>query len=380
MRAVSARFLETIQGSHTAVIRGTVCTTFQTGTTPTGTVIDITGGDVTSNATNLIRSTAQVITTHAWPTHQSDPLAPYGQEIYLERGVQYGNGQRELVGLGYFRINTPEQDEAPDGEVTVAASDRMAGIVDGRFLAPRQFGSTMTRGALVSTLITEVYPAAVIEWDDTGLRDGTIGRTVIEEIDRAQCLSDFVKSLGKIGYFDHRGIYVIKTAPSITGGPAWTVNAGQSGVMVRMSRGLTREGVPNAFVATGEAGDTTPPARGVAINADPDSPTYYYGPFGPVPEFFSSPFLTTNSQAAQAARSLLRAKLGVPYTIRLEAIVNAAVEPYDVLAVAYPRNSRNRSLLTETHVVDEVKYPLSVAGAMQIATREQRIELIEDIA
>lgn len=380
MRPVSARFLRTLRGAHTAVTRATVCTTFQSGTTPAGTVIEVIDGDVTANSTNTVRATTQLTTKQAWPTHESDLLAPYGQEIYLERGLQYGNGQRELVGLGYFRIDTPEQDNAPEGPVTISGQDRMAGIVDARFLAPRQFGATMTRGQLVNVLILEVYPTATIEWDDTGLRDGTIGRTVIEEIDRAKCLTDFVTSLGKIGYWDYRGVYVIKTAPDVTGPVLWTIDAADNGVLVRMSRSLTREGVYNAVVATGEAGDTTPPARGVAVNLDPDSPTYYLGAFGPVPQFFSSPFLTTNSQAAQAARQLLRAKLGVPYSVKASSIVNPAVEPYDVLGVAYPRTSRNRTLTTEKHVIDQVKIPLTVTGPMELETREQRVELIGDIA
>jgi hypothetical protein len=355
-----------------------VCTTFQTGTTPTGTVIDVIGGDVTSSASNMIRSTLNLTTLHAWPDSADDPLAPYGQEIYIEKGLKYGNGQTEHVGLGYFRINTPEQDEVPDGPITIAGADRMAGIVDARFLTPRQFGATMTRGQFVIVLINEVYPSAVIEWDDTGLRDGFIGRTIIAEEDRAQTLLDFVTSLGKIGYFDHRGIYVIKTAPDPEGPPLWTIDAGEDGVLVRMSRSLTREGVCNVMVATGEAGDTTPPARGLAVNLDPASPTYYLGPFGPVPRFFSSPFLTTNSQAAQAARQILAQHIGLPYQIDLDSIVNAAIEPFDPGVVKYPETSRNRSLRSETHVVDEVKIPLTHSEGMTIKTREQSIILIGD--
>ena len=318
-------------------------------------------------------------TTQAWPTHATDLLTPYGQEIYLERGVQYGNGQRELVGLGYFRIDTPEQDEAPSGEITITGQDRMAGIVDARFLTVRQFGSTMTRGQLASVLINEVYPSATIEWDDTGLRDSTIGRTVIGEDDRAQCLSDFVTSLGKVGYFDHRGVYVIKTPPDVSGPASWTVDAGERGVMVRMSRSLTREGVYNAYVATGEAADTVPPARGIAVNLDPSSPTYWFGPFGPVPAFYSSPFLTSDAQASQAARQLLAGKIGLPYSIVLDSIANPAVTPYDVIAVAYPRTARNRSLLVEKHIVDDVKIGLSNTSPMNLKTREQRVVLIGDL-
>lgn len=380
MRAVSARFLSTLRGSHNAVFRARVVDTFQTGTNPTGTEIPILSGDVTCSATAEIRATLSLTTSTAWPRTDTDLLAPYGNEIYVERGITYGNGQTEFVGLGYFRIETPEQDNTPDGPVTIAASDRMAGLVDARFLVPRQFSGVAQRGVLVALLIREVYPDAVIEWDDAALRDGTVGRTVIAEESRSATLLDFITSLGKIGYFDHRGVFVIKTPPSVAGAPAWTIDAGQDGVLVQMSRGLTREGVYNVVVATGEAGDTTAPARAVAYNLDPTSPTYYWGRFGPVPTFYSSPFLTTATQALNAAKAILRKQLGLPYKVSLSSIANPALEPYDVIAVRYPKRSRSRSLRTETHVVDQVVIPLDPHTALTLQTRQQQQELIGDAA
>jgi hypothetical protein len=376
MRPVSAKFLQTLRGSHLAVFRARVCTTFQTGTNPTGVEIPITGGDVKLSAGAEIRSTLNLTTTAAWPASASDLITPYGNEIYVERGVAYGNGQREWVGLGYHRIETPEQDEVPDGDITLEASDRNAGLRDARFLAPRQFDAALTNGAVVTTLITEVYPAASISWDDTAVRDAEINRTIIAEDDRLGTLRDLVMALGKIGYWRYDGAFRIETPPATTGAPAWTIDAGANGVLVQMSRGLTREGVYNAVVATGEAGDTTAPARAVAYNLDPASPTYYYGRFGPVPRFYSSPFLTTNDQAASAAASILRQQLGLPYQVELSSIANPALEPYDVIAVKYPNASRSRTLNTETHVIDGVTIPLVPKMPVSLQTREQQTEVI----
>lgn len=376
MRAVSTKFLTTLRGSHLAVFRARVCTTFQSGTNPTGTEIPIVGGDVQSSATAAIRSTLSLTTSQGWPRLASDLLAPYGNEIYVERGIAYGNGQREFIGLGYFRIDTPEQDAVPDGEVTIAGSDRGAGIADARFLAPRQFASTLTNGQLVQILITEVYPSATISWDDTVVRDNTVNRTIITEDDRAGTLKDLVTSLGKIGYWRYDGVFRIATPPSITGAASWTLDAGTNGVLVQMSRGLTREGVYNAVVVTGEAGDTTAPARAVATNLDPTSPTYYLGAFGPVPMFYSSPFVTTNAQATTAAQSLLRQQLGLPYQVDLTSVANPALEPYDVIAVKYPEKSRSQSLLSETHVIDEITIPLVPTAPVVLKTRQQQTELI----
>jgi hypothetical protein len=377
VRPVSDRFLSTLRGSHLAVFRARVQPEFRTGTNPGGVEIPILGGDVKYSATAEIRSTLSLTTEWPWPVSASDTLAPYGHYVYVERGLAYGNGQREWVGLGYYRIDTIEQDEAPGGVIEISGSDRNAGLRDGRFLAPQQFPSTMTNGDLVNALIWGVYFfAGIIEWDDTDVRDDTINRTIVAEDDRLGTLLDLLKSLGKIGYWDHRGIFVIKTPPSTAGAPAWTIDAGQDGVLVQMSRGLTREGVYNAVVATGEAGDTTAPAYGVAFNLDPSSPTYYGGEFGSVPMFYSSPFITTDAQARTAAEALLRQKLGLPYQVDLSSIANPAIEPYDVLGVAYPKTSRSRALLTETHVVDEATVPLTPDEPVKLKTREQQTELI----
>lgn len=376
MRAVSTKFLNTLRGSHKIATRARVCTTFQTGTNPTGTEIPIVSGDVRSQSDSLVRSTLNLVTAAAWPVYQTDLITPYGNEIYVERGIDYGNGQKEWVGLGYFRIDTPEQAEIPDGPITVAAPDRMAGIIDAKLLAPQQFPASTSRGTFVSTLVTEVYPSATISWDDTTVRDDPIGRVSIVEQDRAQAIVDLATSVGKIAYWRYDGVFRIETPPDITGGPSWTINAGSQGVMIGMSRNLSREGSYNAWVATGEAGDTTPPARGVALDNNPDSPTYYYGKFGPVPGFFSSPFLTTNSQAVTAAVSLLKNSLGLPYQINLSNIVNPALEPYDVIQADYPITGRNRSMRSELHVLDQVTIPLTPDTAQSLQTRQQFIQLI----
>lgn len=379
MRAVSSRFLSTLRGSHQAIFRARVCTTFQTGVNPTGTVIGIEDGDVKASSKNQIRSSLDLTTNEAWPANESGLLAPYGNEIYVERGIGYGDGRNEWVGLGYYRIDTPDQDETPSGPVQIAAQDRMAGIVDARFLSPRQFPSSATRGAVVDTLIREVYPAAVIEWDDAGVRDALLGRTIVAERDRYQTLQDLVTSLGKIGYFDYRGVFVVRTAPSITGTPSWTVDAGANGVMVKMSRSITRQGIYNVVVTSAESTDTTPPITVTVADLSATSPTRYGGRFGIVPRFYTSSFITTNQQARDAGSAMLRKSLGLPYQVDLDAIANPALEPDDVIEVKYPAANGSKSLQSEIHIIDEVTIPLTVDQPVTLKTRKQYGEDIGDV-
>ncbi|MFI6759358.1 DUF5047 domain-containing protein [Micromonospora sp. NPDC050417] len=335
----------------------------QTGTNPAGMTIPILGGDVEINGSADIRSTLDLTTIGAhWPTRADDPLTPYGNELWARRGIRYGNGTTEWVSLGYHRIDTPEQPDAPRGSIQIAASDRMAGLIDGRLLAPRQFSATATFGDVVDELVTEVYPEAVIEWDDD-TEDTPVGRALIAEEDRHGFLKELVTSAAKSWWWDHRGVLVIRTAPDPTQ-PVWTVDAGAGGVLVSLARRLTRKGVYNAVVATGEAADSLPPPRGIAVDDNPESPTYWSGPFGQVPRFYTSPFLTTNTQATSAARQLLRQYLGLPYAVDFTAIPNPALEPYDPISVRYPGR-------VETHVVDRLTVPLTAEDPLAASTREQ---------
>jgi hypothetical protein len=338
VRPVSTAFLAALRGSHSAPAQAFVVAAGQTGAEPTGTEIPILSGDVQADATAAIRATLALTTHGEFPEQASADLAPYGNEIFVRRGVAFGGGRVEWVSLGYYRIQSVEQDDEPDAPIRIAAQDRMAGIVEARLIAPRQFSPTALYGDVVDELVTEVYPWASVEWDD--LTDGdALGRTLIAEEDRWQFLDDLVTSRGKIWYWDHRGVLVIRTAPD-PDEPVWEVNAGTDGVLTAVSRDLSRDGVYNAVVASGEALDTTEPPRAVAVDDNPDSPTYWNGAFGKVPRFYSSPFITTTGQAQSAANALLRAKLGLPYRVGFQAIVNPALEPWDPVAVN-PAGTRN---------------------------------------
>lgn len=371
MRPVSDAFLATLRGSHTMTAEAFVLDTFQTGTSPTGTEIPIMGGSVTLDGSADIRSTLDLTTdgTGMWPNEVADLLAPYGNEIFVRRGIQYGNGVVEWCSLGYFRIESPEQNTPVDGPIRVVAVDRMKAIIDGRLISPVQFAATDTYGTVVSQLVTEVYPSATIQWDDA-TDTVAIGRSLIAEETRFEFLDDLIKSRGKIWYWDHRGFLVITDPPSTTA-PVWDVTAGTDGVLVSATRRLSREGVYNAVVAAGEAADTAIPARAVAFDNLPTSPTYFYGRFGPVPRFYTSPFLLDDGQALTAAQSLLQQNLGLPYNVDFAASPNPALEPYDPIRMSFAASAG-----TEIHVADRLVIPLTEKEPLTATTREQTTVLI----
>lgn len=365
MRPVSNNFLSTIRGAHKAVFRATVCSYGQLGVTPTGTRINIIDGDVIFDTGSDVNATLDLLTDMSWPYTSSALGAPYGQEVFVERGVQYSNGTQEWVGLGYFRIDRVEQTNAPKGLIRISGSDRMANIRDSRPLQPTPFIAGTSVQDTINNTIWGGYPYATViyDFDATAV---SLGADHVLDDDRIKFLNEILTAYGKIGYFDYAGRFQVKSPPSTTSAPVYTIDAGRNGVLCTMSRTISRDGVYNAVVATGEPVGDQPPVRGQALDTNVFSPTFYNGPFGLVPRFFSSSFLQTSAQCDSAAASILAQSTGIPYNVDLGIVPNPALEGWDVINVKY-----DDKLTPEVHVIDKIQYNLGVSDAMTISTRKQ---------
>lgn len=374
MRPVTDRFLKVVRQSHKACFRARVVSGMPTGVEPDGEDIPILAGDVQMDANADIRGTLDLTTVGSlWPETADDLLAPYGNEIHVARGVEYGGGEREWVSQGYFRIYKVEQEDAAKaGPVVIDGRDRMSGIVEARLEQPIQFAASTSVLSVFNTLVLDVYPTAVLEFDFDAANVLFPGAHVAE-VDRYGFLLDIVKSLGKVMYWDYEGKLRVEDAPvPATLTAVSDVTHGENGVLVRMGRARSREDVYNAFVVTGEAPGDTPAVRAVARDMSPTSPTYWLGPFGKVPKFYSSSFITTAEQATTAASALLARNLGLPYSVSFGMVPNPALEPLDVVHVSY-----RDSAATELHVLEKLNIPLTAAGLMVASTRERSAEDIE---
>lgn len=365
MRPVSDQFIATVRGSHAMATRVTVCAPGQVGVNPAGTEIPISTGDVKLDSTADIRGTVNLtVPGDLWPADFAGLLAPYGNELFIQRGIVYGDGSTEWVSQGYYRIDEPSQDSAPNGQIQVTGSDRMAGIIDARPLAPMQFGENTSVASLFDFLIGEVYPGPVILYDFNAAVATFSGSHVLED-DRYGFLKDIADSFGKVFYVDYAGRFRVETAPN-PAVPVFDVTHGRGGVVAKVSRKLTRTGVYNAVVATGESAGEDPPVRGVALDTNPDSPTYWYGNYGKVPKFYSSTFLTTDAQCQTAATAMLARQLGVPYSVNFDAVPNVALEPLDPVTVSYSDRQD-----PEVHVIESLTIPLDAQGVMSATTKQQ---------
>lgn len=373
MRPVTDSFLNTVRGPHKAVFRARICEPWQSTVNPVGTVIPVVSGDTTFDTNSDVNGTLDFKTSVSW-----DSLVPYRHEVYIERGVQYANGIREYVGLGYFRVNSIEQETPRSdkggtvqaGLLRVTGEDRMSNLRDARVVSPIQFSSSASVASVIDFLVQDVMPTVVTIYDTTNWPGGTaaatlLGSSHIVDQDRLKFIQELVTAYGKVCYFDYAGRFVVKDAPQPTGSPIFVVNAGANGVLVQATRTISRDGVFNAVVASGEPAGEQAPVYGIAYDSNPSSPTLWGGGFGKVPKFFTSSFLTTASQCVQAAQNLLNSTHGFPYTVSLGMVPNPALEAWDVIKVQYDDN------MYENHIAELITCGLSVEGPMRIETRKQ---------
>lgn len=365
MRTATATFTASIQTSHQIAVEATVI-----DSTGTETSIDIVDGTVTLDQTAAVRGRCDISivddgTLDLVPDTSSSLLAPYGNEIRLSRGIEYPDGTTELVSLGVFRIQDAEIEDAPDGmQIRIAGLDRAQRIIDARFEEPYQIASGTNYTTAIEDVLTAVWPDIETDLATTALT--TPALIAQEGDDRWEFAQQMAQAISMRLYFDGDGVCVL--TPDTQSDPVATLAEGTDGVLLTAGRRWTREGTFNRVIATGENTGETAPARGVATDDNALSPTYYYGPFGSVPRFYSSPFLTTDTQAAAAAQSVLNKELGTSEQVQFGVLVLPHLEPGDVVRV-----TRARAGIDEDHIIDQLTVPLTADGSMTGQTRATQV-------
>ncbi|WP_244885049.1 DUF5047 domain-containing protein [Wenjunlia vitaminophila] len=314
-----------------------------------------TGGSVTVDRGAAVRRTCTVTVsdTSLIPMTPSAEMAICGARLRILRGIQYADGTVETVPLGVFRVDSVSGD--PDfGPVAITGSGLEAIIGDDRFMAPYSTRANTAAVTAIAALVRESIPGIVVV---ASVSDEPLGpRTWDREANRWDAVRELATAVGADVYVDADGQVVVAELPDLLTAPiVWSVDAGPGGVLISAERGYSREGMHNVVVASGENTETgSAPVSATAMDDDPGSPTYYLGPFGRVPRFYSSPTLTTVSLAQGAANKLLRDSVKLASTADITAVPNPCLEPGDVIRVTYGSGDR------ELHQVQS--YTIDLAG------------------
>lgn len=356
MYPVSDRFLPRLAESHTPV---TEVKLFRTDGSVI--VLDHTGGSVPVDRGQSIRRTCTVTCADVAliPRTPADQLATYGARLRIARGVSYGDGSTELVPLGVFRLDSVDGDPQ-DGPVTLQGKSLEACVADDKLTAPYKATGTVVGAA--TALIQRTLPTADVI---SLIVDSPIGaRTFDVEADPWAGVQEIVAAAGAECYTNADGTFVISALPDPATAPAvWEVAAGEGGVYVQGSWAMTSDKVFNGVLARGEnTEENVPPVQYLATDDDPNSPTYWGGPYGRRPDFYSSSTLTSVNACAQAANLKLAAAKAPNASGDFSSLPNPALECGDIIRVIHPDGSR------ELHQVQSFSVPLESGGDFPIAT------------
>lgn len=300
-----------------------------------------TGGSVTVDRGAAVRRTAtvEVPDLSLLPWTAAEYLAISGARIRIRRGIVYPGGLTETVPIFFGRLDTLSGD--PDtGPVTLTASGLEAVIADAKFETPYSTRGATAAVTSITALIQDTLPDAIIAStaDNTAL--GT--RTWDREGDRWAAVQEIATAVGAEAYCNADGVFTIAELPDILATePVWEVAAGDGGVLIEANREFSRQGMYNVVVASGENSEDNTAATGTAMDDDPTSPTYYLGPFGRVPRFYSSPTLTSSGIAQGAANKLLRDSVKPAASADITSLPNPCLEPGDVIRAVYGNGKRD---------------------------------------
>lgn len=356
MYPVSDRFLARLAESHTVATRVQLFLT-------TGRVVDLdhTGGSVTVSRSQATRRTCSVTCPDPSliPRTPTDQLATYGARLRISRGVYYGDGSSELVPLGLFRLDGVDGDVS-DGPVTLQGKDLSAVVADDKFTTP--YTATGTVVGAVTALIQRSLPTADVI---STIVDTPIGSRAFDvQADPWAGCQEIAAAAGAEVYPNADGVFIIATLPDLTTAiPVWAIEAAEGGVYISANRGMTSDKVRNGILASGEnTADNVPPVSYLATDDDPGSPTYWGGPFGRRPDFYSSSTLISLAACQQAANLKLAQGKAPNASGDISSLPNPALEAGDVLRLAHPDGTR------ELHQVDGFSVPLDEGGDFPIST------------
>jgi hypothetical protein len=362
MRPASPQFLASLRYSH--VIAAQVDLIWPGETDAQAVTVPVEAGHVTIDRTAQNRRSGSI--RIPWSRRIGFDLGvdvtdlPLGGYALVRRGLRYADGSTELMLLGRLRVESVSWGTL-EASADLELADRMAQVRDEPFTSPYvALGGRPHQAAI--DIVTAVFGSS-IGYTAPYQPAGTLG-DITWTGDRNEALSQLEQSYGAETYFDANGDFVFAQKPADTDPVVWTVDAGDTGVMVDAKESLDRTGVYNGVLVKGQAQADQPPISALSTFTDPTSPIRWGGPFGHVAILADSTTVTTVAEAQAAADSLLRLRLKQTRSLELTAAPNPALEAGDTISVAFPDGR------TETHLVDAVTIDLATA-AQQIVTRTQ---------
>lgn len=260
------------------------------------------------------------------PRTPFDALAPFGQRLVVSQTLTVGPDEH-TVNLGQFLITEVRQDAE---QTNVRAQGLEYLLLDARLT------SAVTPAGTYADTLTDLCRGILPVDVQTHITDRSLAASVTQDWaddnERMNIVRDLERKWPATFVVDEDGVLVAYPEKTVQTEPVVQWAHGQDNAYVTLSSGSLREDVYNAYVQRGETGDGVP-VQATAFDNNPQSPTYYLGPFGQRPRFAFSPQITTKQQATAAAKDGLRRELIRTAKVVVDAPPDPRVELYDTARV-----------------------------------------------
>jgi hypothetical protein len=336
MRSASARFAARIVGSHRMITR----VESWRGAQLVDGAIPFEDGEVTYDDTQAIPGDLS-LTVPAGPNREWDPtgdpfhpLAPFGQRLYVSRGIVFSDGTEELVGVGWFLITDATPDPLGRGVAVKAASlERL--LEDATLQNPLNPLPGGTFDSEARRLVGGRLP--MIDLAASGLVDRAVPTDRVWEGDRLANLGQIATAWPARIVVDAQGLLAFRPPAASIGVSVADLHTGSQGVVASWQTGATRAEIYNAVFARGEVSSAdAAPVSGLAWDSDPASPTLFGGAFGEHTLDYSSPLLTTVAECETAAATILAKRLRRNRVAVVEMVPDPRLEANDWVDVNTP--------------------------------------------
>jgi hypothetical protein len=373
----SGDYLDIIRHAHRAHVRVTLYRETGTGREHIG-VLPVTSVQMTYDITANVHRAADIeFGVDMWETVSRDVIEAISTEagiVTIEHGVSSGNNTDTVwVLLATLRVDAIFA-ELLSSTRTLHAYDRAILVQEHLLETDRPLDNTYV--GLIETMLQETLPGEVLNIDPAFTPEElaltpTSGKALSAgnpRLDEMQKLADVLS--GTVANDQYGAFELRKIVES--GTPSWTINSGPLGVLINGNQETSRREQYNAVSITWTPNDDDEDAdwrlRIFLWDNDPQSPTFYDGPFGKRPVFFDEEYdhLPSQTEAERLARERLAMYAGETRALDLSAVYNPLLEPGDIIEVVFPDG------LVEEHIVDAITFDLGPSARMDITTRLDR--------
>lgn len=356
MLAVSGRWAAALRSNHQPIHRVQLWRT-------SSLLIDnlrVESGAVTKDAGRYPRTTATVTIADTSPA-VAQLLTPFGYRLRFYRGLKYPDNTTEVVLYADLDI-VRSTFTRPENSLTLELVDP-SGIIAGDTLPgpTRPPDVTSAQDAITWLIGRSQYYGPDVELADSTGAARPIAPDWVADGDPWDSVEQLADAIGAEAFFTPARAPVLRPVPPIKTSADAQLYTRDGGTVTDLESVLER--APNIVYVWGAPQANGKPARGVAYDNDPNSPTNLDAAYGQMVSVINRPTPLTTAQANAAAATMLARVRGKVRNVTLQAIPDPAIEPGDTVQLRFASGALER------HVVQSITIPIGGHDHMTVTTR-----------